>query len=119
MAATGEPFAGNGVPPEFATTAGTGRSPTFVPVRINFGSSDAGACGAVIFWKHVGHSITEPPCDESHIMCWPHTGHAYLNSLMLRENISHSPPDGNVHFSSHNLNPDLNRNRRGNRLRFR
>jgi argininosuccinate lyase len=36
----------------------------------------------VIFWKHVGHSITVPACDESHIMCWPHTGQAYLNSLM-------------------------------------
>jgi hypothetical protein len=59
-------------------------SVSLVPVRINFGSSDAGACGAVIFWKHVGHSITEPPWDESHIMCWPHTGHAYLNSLMLQ-----------------------------------
>ena len=61
---------------------GAGRSPTFVPVMMNFCSSDAGACGTVIFWKHVGHSITEPPCDESHFMCWPHTGHAYLNSLM-------------------------------------
>jgi hypothetical protein len=49
---------------------------------INFGSSVAGACGAVIFWKQVGHSITVPLCDESHFMCWPHTGHAYLNSLM-------------------------------------
>gem|GEM_PF-4899277 len=66
------------------TTSGTGRSPTLVPVRINFASPDVGAWGAVIFWKHVGHSITEPPRDESHIMCWPHTGHAYLNSLMLR-----------------------------------
>ena len=53
-----------------------------VPVRMNFWSSDAGACGTVIFWKHVGHSITEPACDESHFMCWPHTGQAYLNSLM-------------------------------------
>jgi hypothetical protein len=50
---------------------------------MNFGSSDSGACGAVIFWKHVGHSITVPLCDESHFMCWPHTGHAYLNSLMV------------------------------------
>jgi hypothetical protein len=59
-----------------------GRSPTFVPVMMNFGSSVAGACGAVIFWKHVGHSITVPLCDESHFMCWPQIGHAYLNSLM-------------------------------------
>jgi hypothetical protein len=36
----------------------------------------------VIFWKQVGHSMTEPPCDTSHIMCWPHTGQANLNSLM-------------------------------------
>jgi hypothetical protein len=61
---------------------GTGRSPTFVPVMMNFVSGDAGACGAVIFWKHVGHSMTVPLCDESHIMCWPQTGQAYLNSLM-------------------------------------
>jgi hypothetical protein len=49
---------------------------------MNFESSDSGACGAVIFWKHVGHSITVPLCDESHFMCCPHTGQAYLNSLM-------------------------------------
>src|ERR1022692_4726962 len=61
-------------------TFGTGRSPTLVPVMMNFESSVEGACGAVIFWKHVGHSITVPACDESHIMCWPHTGQAYLNS---------------------------------------
>jgi len=48
---------------------GIGRSPTFVPVMMNFESSVAGACGTVIFWKHVGHSITEPLCDESHLMC--------------------------------------------------
>jgi hypothetical protein len=59
-----------------------GRSPTFLPVMINFESSVSGACGAVIFWKQVGHSITVPLCDESHFMCWPHTGHAYLNSLI-------------------------------------
>jgi hypothetical protein len=51
---------------------------------MNFESADSGACGAVIFWKHVGHSITVPLCDESHFMCWPQTGHAYLNSLMAR-----------------------------------
>jgi hypothetical protein len=49
---------------------------------MNFGSSVAGAWGATIFWKHVGHSIVVPLCDESHLMCWPQTGHAYLNSLM-------------------------------------
>jgi hypothetical protein len=81
-ATPGNPFcAGTGF--EFPSGIfGTGLSPTFVPVMMNFGSSDAGACGAVIFWKHVGHSITEPLCDESHFMCWPHTGQANLNSLM-------------------------------------
>src|SRR5208283_4318017 len=59
-----------------------GRSPTLVPVMMNFWASVVGACGTVIFWKHVGHSICEPACDESHLMCWPHTGQAYLNSLM-------------------------------------
>jgi hypothetical protein len=85
MAATGKFLAGSGALDNklaFAMADGIGRSPVFVPVMINFGSSDSGACGAVIFWKHVGHSITVPLCDESHFMCWPHTGHAYLNSLM-------------------------------------
>jgi hypothetical protein len=48
---------------------------------MNFELPVAGACGTVIFWKHVGHSITVPLCEESHLMCWPHTGQAYLNSL--------------------------------------
>jgi hypothetical protein len=84
IAATSDFFSGSGaeVIPAFATAEGIGRSPVFVPVMINFGSSVAGACGAVIFWKQVGHSITVPLCDESHFMCWPHTGQAYLNSLM-------------------------------------
>ena len=64
-----------------------GRPLFFVPVMMNFCSSDDGACGAVIFWKHVGHSITVPPDDESHIMCWPQTGQANLNSLMGAQNI--------------------------------
>ncbi len=82
-AAPGKPFAGGNVTVEVAPGKfGAGRSPTFVPVMMNFGSAVAGACGTVIFWKHVGHSITEPACDESHLMCWPHTGQAYLNSLM-------------------------------------
>jgi hypothetical protein len=98
MAATGELFAGGGVLAEFAIAAATGRSPVFVPVMMYFGSSVAGACGTVIFWKHVGHSITEPACDESHLMCCPHTGQAYLNSLMLGENISHPCPFGNADF---------------------
>jgi hypothetical protein len=86
---TGNLFAGSGtvVIPAFATAAGIGRSPIFVPDMINFGSSDSGACGAMIFWKHVGHSIVVPLCDESHLMCWPQTGHAYLNSLMARGNL--------------------------------
>src|ERR1019366_180630 len=83
-AATGKCFSGAVAAPKSATAAGIGRSPTFVPVMINFGSSVLGACGAVIFWKHVGHSITVPLCVESHWMCWPQTGHTYLNSLMVR-----------------------------------
>jgi len=38
-------------PPRSPPPPGMGRSPTFVPVMMNFGSSVAGACGAVIFWK--------------------------------------------------------------------
>src|SRR5271154_257761 len=80
--APGNPFAA-GTKLEVASgIVGTGRSPFFVPVMMNFGSSVSGACGTVIFWKQVGHSICEPACDESHLMCWPHTGQAYLNSLM-------------------------------------
>src|SRR5487761_2444748 len=69
---------------------GSGRSPTLVPVRTNFWSSPAaGACGAVIFWKHVGHSIIVPACDESHLICWPQTGQAYLYSLMAAAETFH------------------------------
>ena len=56
-------------------------SENFEPVRMNL-EPGAGACGATIFWKHVGQSMTLPPCDASHIMCWPQTGQAYLNSLI-------------------------------------
>jgi len=105
-ATAGKCFSGTVATPESATTVGIGRSPTFVPVMMNFGSSVAGACGAVIFWKQVGHSITVPACDESHFMCWPHTGHAYLNSLMagvicvlLGFSIPFSKPDCNPAFS--------------------
>jgi hypothetical protein len=59
-----------------------GRSTTFLPLRMNFCSASAGGWGGVIFWRHVGHSMTVPHCDESHLMCCPHTGQAYLNSLM-------------------------------------
>ena len=31
-------------------------------------------------------------------MCWPHTGQAYLNSLMVRRNISYFKAGGNGHF---------------------
>ncbi len=80
----GKPLAAGTTPGLAIATFGSGRSPTLVPVKTNFWSSPAaGAWGAVIFWKHVGHSITVPACDESHIMCWPHTGQANLNSLML------------------------------------
>ena len=65
---------------------------------MNFGSSVAGACGTVIFWKHVGHSITVPLCDESHLMCWPHTGQAYLNSLMAVCKTFHIRALGNAVF---------------------
>jgi hypothetical protein len=58
---------------------------------MNFWSSVVGACGTVIFWKHVGHSMTVPACDESHLMCWPHTGQAYLNSLMAVAKTFHIP----------------------------
>jgi hypothetical protein len=74
-------------------------SVNFVPVRMNFGSFVVGACGATIFWKHVGHSITVPLCVESHTMCWPHTGQAYLNSLMLGVPATfHIPPMSAIHI---------------------
>src|ERR1017187_7081408 len=83
---TSTPAAGNffsvaATPPAAAGTE-VFFSVTFERVRMNFWSSDAGACGTVIFWKHVGQSITEPACDDSPLMGWPHTGQAYLNSLM-------------------------------------
>ena len=74
-------FGGGFAAPESTDAVRMGRSPAFLPFRMNFGSSVAGAWGTVIFWKHVGHSICVPACDESHLMCWPHTGQAYLNSL--------------------------------------
>jgi hypothetical protein len=69
--------------PKSAGPVGTGRSPTFVPVMINFESPVAGGCGTVIFWKHVGHSITVLLRHDSHLICWPQTGQANLNSLMI------------------------------------
>ena len=74
-------------------------SVSFVPVRTNF-VPGAGACGAMIFWKQVGQSMTLPACDSSHIMCWPQMGHANLNSLMASDgqNISQNPPFGNALF---------------------
>ena len=99
--APGKLFFAGAKPDAISGTVEVGRSLFFVPVMTNFWSSDDGACGAVIFWKHVGHSITVPACDESHIMCWPHTGQAYLYSLMdlmfPAHNISHFPT-GNVVF---------------------
>src|SRR5208282_1330950 len=80
--AIGKCFSGSASTPE-SGAAGTGRSPpTFVPAMINFGFSTAGACGTVIFWKHVGHSITVLLRHDSHLMCWPQTGQANVNSLM-------------------------------------
>src|ERR1035437_1347504 len=101
MAGPGKLFSGMGAgaAPAFATAAGTGRSPTFVPVMMNLGSSVAGAWGATIFWKNVGHSIVVPLCVESHLMCWPHTGQAYVNSLMVSsKNIPYSPAGSNEVF---------------------
>src|ERR1700722_10137905 len=59
----------------------------------------SGACGTIIFWKQVGHSIWVPDCDESHLICWPHTGQAYLNSLMIHGNISYFHAVGNGLFN--------------------
>jgi hypothetical protein len=72
---------------------------------MNFCSPDAGACGTVIFWKHVGQSITVPACDESHLMCWPHTGQAYLNSLMLHGKHSTSARRWQCGFSRFDARP--------------
>src|SRR6204780_2229725 len=107
--APGKPFAAGMKLELDSGIVGTGRSPFFVPVMMNFCSSDDGACGTVIFWKHVGHSIVEPACDESHITCWPHTGQAYLNSLMaLRKHFTFATqrqrrfsPNGNAFASLH------------------
>jgi hypothetical protein len=63
-----------------------------MPVRINFWSLPAGACGTMIFWKHVGQTIIVPDCDESHLMCWLQTGQAYLNSLMRHATFHICPP---------------------------
>jgi hypothetical protein len=71
---------------------------SLLPVRINFGSWPAGACGAMIFWKHVGHSMVVPLCEASHRMCWPQWGQAYLNSLMTAATIPLFPPHGNPTF---------------------
>jgi hypothetical protein len=118
IAARGNFFSGSGTgvsKPAFATAEGIGRSPGFVPVMINFGSSDSGACGAVIFWKHVGHSITVPLCDESHFMCWPHTGHANLNSLMADRKAFHiRAPSATWFFQS--FNPKAQKQKRSLRL---
>src|SRR5208282_4505543 len=51
---------------------GTGRSPTLVPVMMYFGLLVAGACGTVILWKHVGHSIIVLIRHDSHLICCPH-----------------------------------------------
>ncbi len=85
--AIGKFFSGIGA--RYSGMFGAGRSPTLVPVMMNFESSVEGACGTVIFWKHVGHSIFVPACDESHRICWPHTGQAYLNSLMAAAETFH------------------------------
>jgi hypothetical protein len=100
----GKSFSGGVAIPESTGAVETGRSPFFVPVMMNFGSSVEGACGAVIFWKQVGHSITVPLCDESHFMCWPHTGQANLNSLMAVRKTFHIQAAAAIRFLP---NPDL------------
>src|SRR5580765_8408759 len=84
--------------PLLSGALGIGRSVFLVPVKMNFWSSDAGACGTVIFWKQVGHSISVPACDESHLMCWPHTGQAYLNSLMKVQETFHNRRQSAIRF---------------------
>jgi hypothetical protein len=66
----------------------------------------AGAWRAIIFWKQVGHSITEPPNDASHLICWPHTGHANLNSFTTIEFGIASPKRGNYQRYSCALDHD-------------
>jgi hypothetical protein len=50
--ARGELFSGALLAAAAALTSASGIffSVNLVPVRMNFGSSDAGACGAMIFW---------------------------------------------------------------------
>src|SRR5580658_9434660 len=84
MAARGPAFfTGLVEPAAFKRVSGIFFSVYLVPVRMYL-TSGPGAWGATIFWKQVGHSMTEPPWVESHIMCWPQTGQANLNSFMGR-----------------------------------
>jgi hypothetical protein len=86
--ATGESFAGRigaGGIPKFGSGFVTDRLVAFEPVIINSTSSPAGACGTMILWKHVGHSIIELLRHDSHLMCWWQTGQTNLNSLMLSD----------------------------------
>src|SRR5712691_5169153 len=60
-----------------------GRSlPTCVADKMSLESAEAGACGTMIFWKHVGHSSCLPLALESAVICCPQTGQANLNSLI-------------------------------------
>jgi hypothetical protein len=67
-----------------------GAAPAFVAERINFGSPERGACGAMILWKQVGHSKGFPLALVSAVICCPQTGQANLNSLIYP--IKHSTP---------------------------
>jgi len=50
--------------------------------RMNLLSTEAGACGTMIFWKQVGTFDLPPLALLSAVMCWPQTGHAKLESLI-------------------------------------
>src|SRR5881396_1522011 len=62
----------------------TGRGlPTWAAETMSFELAEAGACGAMIFWKQVGQSSCVPLVLESAVICCPQTGHANLNSLIV------------------------------------
>ena len=84
--ATGESFwggVGAGGVPKCVSGFDTDCLRAFEPVIINSTSSPAGACGTMILWKHVGHSIIELLRHDSTLICWWQTGQTNLNSLML------------------------------------
>jgi hypothetical protein len=74
---------GAGGVPKFITGLVASRLVAFEPFMINSTSSPSGACGTMILWKHVGHSIIELLRHNSHLICCPQTGQTNLNSLLL------------------------------------